>query len=58
MMKIEFIKAPYIYTDDGKRIEISKLKGIPRVGSELSEDMRVLNNTSNSDCVSGVCPIK
>lgn len=57
-MKVEYINYPFVFTDDGKRINVAEIKGTPRVGSELDEDLKVLNNTTNSDCVNGVCPIR
>lgn len=57
-MKIEFIAYPYVFTDEGTRHHIKEITGTPRVGSELDEELTVMNNTANSDCVGGVCPIR
>lgn len=61
-MKIEFIRYPIVITDDGKEIEVEKIAGHPKVGSELSLSTdgtyKILAITSNSDCVSGVCPVR
>lgn len=57
-MKIEFINVPYVFTDAGTRHEIREINGTPRVGAMLDEQLNVLNNTVDSDCVNGVCPIK
>lgn len=57
-MKIEFINYPYVFTDEGTRHEISEINGTPRVGAMLDEELNVLNNAVDSDCVNGVCPIK
>ncbi|MBN2794235.1 MAG: hypothetical protein JXR88_02430 [Clostridia bacterium] len=57
-MKIEFIHYPFVFTDAGTRHNISEIKGTPRVGAMLDEDLNVMFNAEDSDCVSGVCPIK
>lgn len=57
-MKIEFINYPFVFTDAGTRHHVEELNGTPRVGSEIDEQLNVLNSTSNSDCVNGVCPIR
>lgn len=57
-MKIEFINYPYVFTDEGTRHNIGEIKGIPRVGSVLDESLNVLSQDVDSDCVSGVCPVK
>jgi len=57
-MKIEFIAHPYVFTDKGTRHHIKEIKGTPRIGSELDEELNVLNSNANSDCVNGVCPIR
>lgn len=58
-MKIEFINYPYVFTDKGTRHTISEIKGEPRVGAMLDEDLNVLNSfVENPDCINGVCPIK
>jgi hypothetical protein len=63
-MKIVHIQPPYVFTDDGKRIEIDEIRGFPRVGQELRFDEKaghsydILAITNDSECVSGVCPIK
>ena len=60
-MKIEFIKHPFVYTDSGERIEIGEIIGNPKVGSELELEngkYKVMANTSDTECVGGVCPVK
>ncbi|BES65001.1 hypothetical protein SANA_14400 [Gottschalkiaceae bacterium SANA] len=57
-MKIEFINHPYVFTDAGTRHEIKEIHGIPRVGAVLDADLNVLGSSMDTDCVSGVCPIK
>jgi len=57
-MIIEFINYPYVFTDTGARHLIKDIKGIPVVGSTLDDDLNVTSKTSDSDCVSGVCPVK
>lgn len=57
-MKIEFINYPYIFTDNGKRLNISEVNGTPRVGAMLDDQLNVLNQAQDSDCISGVCPVK
>ena len=57
-MKIEFIHHPFVFTDTGKRHLIEDLTGTPKVGAELSENLEVLTNTSDENCVGGACPIK
>ena len=57
-MKIEFINYPYVFTDAGTRHEIKEIKGTPRVGALLDAELNVLGNSMDTDCVSGVCPIK
>lgn len=57
-MKIEFINFPYVFTDAGTRHDIKEINGTPRVGAMLDENLNVLNNAVDSDCINGVCPIK
>lgn len=57
-MKIEFINYPYVFTDAGTRHMINEIKGTPRVGAMLDEDLTVQNQAMDSDCINGVCPIK
>jgi len=60
-MKIEFINYPYAYTDTGERIEIKDISTQPNVGDQLEmvgEKYKVMASSADSDCVSGVCPIK
>ena len=57
-MKIDFINYPFVFTDAGTRHEISEIKGTPRVGAILDEELNVLGSSVDSDCVNGVCPIK
>jgi hypothetical protein len=57
-MKIEFIAHPYVFTDKGTRHNIKEIKGTPRIGSELDEELNVLSTSSNAECVNGVCPIR
>lgn len=60
-MKIEFINHPYVFTNDGKRIAISHIDGMPKVGAALEavgERYNVVANDNDSECVGGVCPIR
>ncbi len=57
-MKIEFINFPFVFTDEGTRHHVSEINGTPRVGCELDQELNVMNNNVNSDCVGGVCPIR
>jgi hypothetical protein len=67
-MKIVHIQYPYVITDEGQRIDIDAIHGTPKVGSELVEDefelggangyYNILAVTSDSECVSGVCPVR
>lgn len=61
-MKIEYIQYPFVFTDSGERIDIENIKGIPRVGAELSKinikEYEVQAVTSDSECVNGVCPVR
>jgi len=57
-MKIEFINHPYVFTDAGTRHEIKDIKGTPRVGAVLDENLNIVGSDVDTDCVSGVCPIK
>jgi len=57
-MKIVHVQHPYVFTDTNERFEFKEINGTPRVGSELDEELNVLNNTTNTDCVGGVCPIR
>lgn len=57
-MKIDYIYAPFVFTDTGRRIPISELSGDPKVGAELSDTLEVLSNTTDENCVNGVCPIR
>lgn len=61
-MKIEFIQYPFAFTDEGHRVSIDTIHGIPRVGSELvvraDGDYDVKASTNDSECVNGVCPVK
>jgi hypothetical protein len=57
-MKIDFINYPFVFTDEGTRHQINEIKGTPRVGAMLDEELNVLNNAVDSDCINGVCPVK
>ena len=57
-MKIEFINYPFVFTDEGTRHNISEINGTPRVGAMLDNQLNVLNNAVDSDCINGVCPVK
>ena len=60
-MKIDYINPPWVFTDDKRRINMSEIIGIPRIGCTLGEDgerFKVTGNNANEDCVGGVCPIK
>lgn len=58
MMVIEYIDSPFVYTDTGDRLEINKLKGTPRIGSHINDNMEVTSGVYDPDCVGGSCPIK
>ena len=60
-MIIEYINYPFVYTDDGYKINISQIEGTPRIGSELisNGDFYTISAiTSDTECINGVCPIK
>ncbi|MDO9518438.1 MAG: hypothetical protein Q7J10_10400 [Methanosarcinaceae archaeon] len=60
-MKIDFIHYPYAFTNDGKRIDVREIEGHPHVGVVIEivgDKYRVAGISDESDCVSGVCPIK
>lgn len=57
-MKIDFIQYPFVFTDAGSRHLVEDIKGTPRVGAELDNELNVMSNVTNSDCVNGVCPIR
>lgn len=60
-MKIEFINFPFVFTNTGQRIEISKINQHPSVGALLKENGErydVINAEVDENCVNGVCPIK
>ena len=58
---VEFIQFPFAFTNDGKRINIKEVEGSVRVGSKIEEvegKYRVIGSSNDSECVSGVCPIR
>lgn len=61
-MKIVHIRYPYIITDTGEKIDIIKIQGLVRMGSELvlAENgmYHIRVSTNDGDCVNGVCPVK
>lgn len=44
--------------DNNHAIELSKIKGSPRVGVSLNDDNEVIGNNVDDSCINGVCPIK
>ena len=59
MKVIEFINAPFVFTNTGERIAIFDIKGTPRIGCELTDNNEVVASTVDPDgCVGGQCPIK
>lgn len=60
-MKVTHIYFPFAFTDSGDRVDIRLVDGTVSKGSDL-----VLNNgvysvsfaSSDSECVSGVCPVR
>ena len=64
-MKIKDIRYPtaLVQLDSGTIVDISMsiIKGSPRIGCELKHidgGYEVISNTTDPDCVGGVCPIK
>ncbi len=57
-MKIDFINYPFVFTDAGTRHQINEIKGTPRVGAVLDDELNVLSNAVDTDCINGVCPVK
>jgi len=60
-MSVVFIKFPFAFTNDGKRLNIREIEGSVRVGTlieEIEGKYRVAGVTNDSECVSGVCPIR
>jgi hypothetical protein len=65
IVQVVYIQYPHVYTDDGQRIQIENIEGHPKIGSELINAPVTFDKlwivqavTSDSECVSGVCPIK
>ena len=46
-MKIEHINYPYVFTDEGTRHNVSEIKGTPRVGATLDDDLKVTNGVAD-----------
>lgn len=57
-MQIETIVYPYVYTDTGQRYHVSEFPVTPKVGAMIDENLNVIGNANDSECVSGVCPVK
>jgi hypothetical protein len=65
-MKIVHIQYPYVITDEGTQIPIMEINGHPKIGSELTANenssatrrYEIAAVTSDSECVSGVCPVR
>lgn len=61
-MQIVHIQYPHVITDTGEKIDIANIEGMVMKGRglELQDNgvYKVLVNTNDSECVSGVCPIK
>lgn len=47
-MVINFISYPFVFTDTGRRIEIDKINGTPRVGATLDEELNVKGNAEEA----------
>lgn len=56
--KIEHITYPYVFTELGRRHHVKELTGTPRVGSEIDEDLVVLTNIIDPNCIGSKCPIR
>jgi len=50
-MKIEHINFPHVFTDTGQRYNISQIKGTPRVGAMLDDDLKVINGVAEACAV-------
>ena len=60
-MKVDMIIFPYVFTDDGQRINLGDIYSQPSVGDSLIESgdgYMVVKVGESSECVSGVCPLK
>lgn len=71
-MKIIHIQYPYVITDTGQQVDIDAINGHAKLGAELEEEFfegkekgqyasgyyNILAVTSDSECVSGVCPVR
>lgn len=60
-MSIVHIQFPFAFTDNGKRLNVKEIEGSVRVGTVIEEiegKYRVAGVTNDSDCVTGVCPIR
>lgn len=61
-MKIVHIQYPYAIIDDGQRILLDEICGVPQVGYELvvgaDGEYNIRVSSNDSDCVNGVCPIR
>ena len=50
-MIIQHISYPYVFTDEGTRHNVSEIKGTPRVGAMLDDDLKVTNGVAESCAV-------
>jgi|BioPla2DNA2_1021312.scaffolds.fasta_scaffold100509_1 hypothetical protein len=60
-MSIVFIQYPYVFTNNGKRLNINEIAGHIKVGAMIEEvegKYKIVGNYNDSECVSGVCPIR
>ncbi len=57
-MKIDHIQFPYAYLSNGSRVLVKSIKGNVRVGASVNDELVVIGNNVNVDCINGVCPIK
>lgn len=57
-MKIVAIRPPIAILDNGKDVELKKIKGQPRIGAMLDDEYKVIGNNVDQDCPGGVCPVK
>jgi len=60
-MKIDYINPPWVFTDNGKRINMSEIIGQVRIGCTLGEDgerFKVTGNLADENCLNGVCDLK
>ena len=62
-MKIIHIKPPEVYTDDGNKRTLREFEPNIRIGCTVEYDentkkYKVIGDTTDTDCVGGVCPIR